>query len=148
MTAADAAASHDKRDKKQRRVKEFGYDVYNNEAQYRNHKKQVRRATAAGRIADGDDDDEGALEGVAVDPDPLAYGEGPPVSKDRVQALVDDMHEAALRRADWSRRRTFDEAKDVTYINKRNEMYNRKIERAFDPYTAEIRQNLERGTAL
>uniref|UniRef100_A0A7S4F4C0 Pre-mRNA-splicing factor SYF2 n=1 Tax=Chrysotila carterae TaxID=13221 RepID=A0A7S4F4C0_CHRCT len=64
------------------------------------------------------------------------------------QALVDDMHEAALRRAEWSRRRTFDEARDVTYINKRNEIYNKKIERAFDPYTAEIKANLERGTAL
>ena len=37
---------------------------------------------------------------------------------------------------------------DVTYINKRNEVYNKKIERAFDPYTAEIKANLERGTAL
>ena len=82
------------------------------------------------------------------DPDPLAYGQAPPVPKERVQALVEDMHEAALRRANWSRRRTFHEDKDVTYINKRNEVYNKKIERAFDPYTAEIKANLERGTAL
>ena len=53
-----------------------------------------------------------------------------------------------MRRASWSRRRTFDESADVTYINKRNEVYNKKIERAFDPYTAEIKANLERGTAL
>ena len=53
-----------------------------------------------------------------------------------------------LVKASWSRRRTFDADADVTYINKRNEVYNKKIERAFDSYTAEIRQNLERGTAL
>ena len=68
--------------------------------------------------------------------------------KERAAALADDLHEAALRRAAWSRRRTFYEEQDVTYINKRNEVYNKKIERAFDPYTTEIRANLERGTAL
>ena len=29
-----------------------------------------------------------------------------------------------------------------------NNVFNKKIERAFDPYTAEIKANLERGTAL
>merc|ERR1719473_23673 len=105
---------------------------------YRHHKKQIGRAEADGRAATGAEVvDEG-------DPDPLAYGQAPPVPKERVQALVEDMHDAALRRASWSRRRTFHEDKDVTYINKRNEVYNKKIERAFDPYTAEIKANLER----
>jgi len=148
MTAADAAASHDKRDKKQRRVKEFGYDVYNNEAQYRHYKKTVRRAGDAGKISNGGDEDGGAPDDDPGDYDPLDYGRAPPVAKERVQALMDDMHEQAVRRANWSRRRTFDESKDVTYINKRNEVYNKKIERAFDPYTVEIKANLERGTAL
>ena len=66
----------------------------------------------------------------------------------KLAALADDMNEAALRNAQFSRRRTFDEDKDVTYINRRNEVFNKKIERAFDSYTAEIRQNLERGTVL
>ena len=113
-----------------------------NEAQYRHYKKQQRRTEADGRAATGEDVvDEG-------DPDPLAYGHAPPVAKERVQALVEDMHDAALRRASWSRRRTFNEEKDVSYINRRNEVYNKKLERAFDPYTAEIRANLERGSAL
>lgn len=34
------------------------------------------------------------------------------------------------------------------YINKRNRVFNKKVERAFDKYTQEIQQNLERGTAL
>ena len=141
-TAEQAREKLHKDDKKAKRRAEYGWDVFNNEAQYRNHKKQIRRAESDGRAATGEEVvDEG-------DPDPLAYGQAPPVPKERVQALVEDMHEAALRRASWSRRRTFHEEKDVTYINKRNEVYNKKIERAFDPYTAEIKANLERGTAL
>ena len=142
-TTAEAAGDKlHKAEKKGKRRAEYGWDVFNNEAQYRNYKKQTRRAEADGRAASGEAlVDEG-------DPDPLAYGQAPPVPQERVQALVEDMHEAALRRASWSRRRTFHEDKDVTYINKRNEVYNKKIERAFDPYTAEIKANLERGTAL
>jgi len=141
-TAEQAGEKLHKAEKKSKRRAEYGWDVFNNEAQYRNYKKQTRRAESDGRAAVGEElVDEG-------DPDPLAYGQAPPVPKERVQALVEDMHEAALRRANWSRRRTFHEEKDVTYINKRNEVYNKKIERAFDPYTAEIRANLERGTAL
>ena len=40
------------------------------------------------------------------------------------------------------------EAADVSYINKRNKHFNEKINRNYDKHTAEIRQNLERGTAL
>eukprot|EP00962_Isochrysis_galbana_P058146 scaffold30993_cov242-Isochrysis_galbana.AAC.1 len=148
MTAAEAAEKVHKGEKKQKRRAEYGWDVYNNEADYRHYKKTVRRAGDAGRV--GVEGDEG--RSVAVidngDYDPLDYGNAPPVAQQRVQALVDDMHEAAVRKAGWSRRRTFDEADDVTSINKRNEVFNKKIERAFDPYTAEIKANLERGTAL
>ena len=142
-TTAEAASERlHKAEKKGKRRAEHGWDVYNNEAQYRHYKKQQARVADAGRAATGDEVvDEG-------DHDPLAYGQAPPVAKERVQALVEDMHDAALRRASWSRRRTFNEEADVTYINKRNEVYNKKIERAFDPYTAEIKANLERGTAL
>ena len=37
---------------------------------------------------------------------------------------------------------------DVSYINQRNKRFNQKINRTYDEATAEIRQNLERGTAL
>ena len=98
---------------------------------------------------EGEHGDEDAARGDEAAQRARPRGDGPPpVPRERVQALVEDMHESALRRASWSRRRTFDEDADVTSINKRNEVYNKKIERAFDPYTAEIKANLERGTAL
>lgn len=40
------------------------------------------------------------------------------------------------------------ESTDINYINKRNKGFNEKIARNYDKHTAEIRQNLERGTAL
>ncbi|KAJ2147428.1 pre-mRNA-splicing factor SYF2 [Coemansia sp. RSA 678] len=36
----------------------------------------------------------------------------------------------------------------VSYINQKNARFNRKMDRAYDKHTQEIRDNLERGTAL
>lgn len=141
-TAAVAQDKQDKLDKKARRRGEYGWDVFNNEAQYRHFKKRVRRAEEEGRLGGAEDVDP------EEDPDPLNYGHAPPVPKEKLAALADDMNDAALRNAQFSRRRAFDDEADVTYINRRNAVFNKKADRAFDPYTKEIRQNLERGTAL
>uniref|UniRef100_A0A804PCT0 Pre-mRNA-splicing factor SYF2 n=1 Tax=Zea mays TaxID=4577 RepID=A0A804PCT0_MAIZE len=52
------------------------------------------------------------------------------------------------KRKSFSRRRKFNEDKDIDSINDRNEHFNKKVERAFGKYTLEIKNNLERGTAL
>jgi len=52
------------------------------------------------------------------------------------------------KRAKYSRRRPFDEDADIDYINERNMKFNKKLERFYGKYTAEIKQNLERGTAI
>jgi pre-mRNA-splicing factor SYF2 len=41
-----------------------------------------------------------------------------------------------------------DDQEDVTFINEKNAVFNKKISKAFDKYTKEIKDNLERGTAL
>ena len=51
-------------------------------------------------------------------------------------------------RADKAKKRNVEIEGDVDYINKRNKRFNQKIERNYGKYTAEIKQNLERGTAL
>lgn len=66
----------------------------------------------------------------------------------RVDAMVKELEEQAGRRSQFSRRRTHNEDADVTFINERNRNFNKKIARAFDKYTVEIKENLERGTAL
>ena len=64
------------------------------------------------------------------------------------ERLAADVKAGDERRKNFSRRRAFNEDADVDYINDRNRVFNKKIGRAFDKYTTEIRQNLERGTAL
>ncbi|CAG9485095.1 unnamed protein product [Plasmodium vivax] len=48
-------------------------------------------------------------------------------------------------RSKLSRKRQHEDGLFKNYINRRNKMYNRKLDRYFNQHTAEIRQNLERG---
>lgn len=52
------------------------------------------------------------------------------------------------KRRGYSRRRAEKAGADVDFINDRNMRFNRKIERFYGKYTTEIKQNLERGTAI
>ncbi|KAI6650446.1 Pre-mRNA-splicing factor SYF2 isoform X2 [Oopsacas minuta] len=65
-----------------------------------------------------------------------------------VQRLVDDVEKQISKRKQFSRRREFKFGKDIDYINERNKKFNEKAERFYGKYTAELKQNLERGTAI
>lgn len=52
------------------------------------------------------------------------------------------------KRNKFSRRRAHYDDADIDYINERNMNFNKKLARYYDPFTAEIKQNLERGTAV
>ena len=52
------------------------------------------------------------------------------------------------KREKFSRRRMHDPDADVDYINERNKNFNKKLERFYNGYTKDIRDNLERGTAV
>eukprot|EP00871_Galdieria_phlegrea_P004224 jgi/Galph1/4802/GphlegSOOS_G3455.1 len=81
--------------------------------------------------------------------DELEYGQNVPVRPERLQTLVNELEETEARRSKFSKWHKFDEeTADISFINERNRRFNDKIARSFDEYTAEIRQNLERGTAL
>lgn len=51
------------------------------------------------------------------------------------------------KRKTFNRRRMYVEDEAVTYINERNRNFNRKLNRHFGNYAADIKANLERGTA-
>ncbi|KAI9183941.1 Pre-mRNA-splicing factor SYF2 [Blastocladiella emersonii ATCC 22665] len=70
-----------------------------------------------------------------------------PDPRDVERMAADVRHQVEIRNKS-SRRRTFDPDEDVGYINDKNRDFNRKIARAYDKYTAEIKDSLERGTAL
>ena len=59
-----------------------------------------------------------------------------------------DIERRQEERVKMSRRRTHFDSNDVDYINDSNAAFNKKIKHSFDKYTVEIRQNLERGTAI
>lgn len=53
-----------------------------------------------------------------------------------------------VARKAFSRRRMHIEDENVGYVNEYNRSFNKKLERAYGAQALEIRQNLERGTAL
>nr|CAH8862882.1 unnamed protein product [Trichobilharzia regenti] len=65
-----------------------------------------------------------------------------------VERLAKQIIEQGAKRPAYSRRRPFDADADIDYINERNKRYNELLERHYGKYTAEIKQNLERGTAI
>jgi pre-mRNA-splicing factor SYF2 len=69
-------------------------------------------------------------------------------SKDAVQKMVADLDEQANKRKNFSRRRMHNDEADIDYINEKNARLNKKLDRYYGEYTKEIKQNLERGTAI
>lgn len=135
-TAQAAARYQDKVKAKNQRKAAFGWEVFNADSLHKAYEKRL------GSLPVGRDDD-------VQDLDPTAYGqEAHPQSEDALDRMVDELDQRQRQRQLFSRRRAFLPEADVDYINDRNRHFNKKIKRAFDKFTVEIRQNLERGTAV
>ncbi|KAI9318687.1 SYF2 splicing factor-domain-containing protein [Dichotomocladium elegans] len=68
-------------------------------------------------------------------------------SKEAIDRLVAGVKEEIRVRETRSRERK-EITDDISWINEKNRVFNQKIARFYDKYTKEIRENLERGTAL
>ncbi|KAJ1848590.1 pre-mRNA-splicing factor SYF2, partial [Coemansia sp. RSA 2703] len=66
----------------------------------------------------------------------------------KVDKLAKSIEDQQKRRAGLNKPSIEKEGEDVSYINDRNARFNRKMSRAYDKYTKEIKDNFERGTAL
>ena len=66
--------------------------------------------------------------------------------KEAIDKMALDVQVQAEKREKFSRRRRHDA--DVDYINERNMKFNKKLERFYGDYTKDIKDNLERGTAV
>lgn len=126
-------------------------DHYNPEGQYSNYERNLnsvrrvapRGGTGASATLDSYDPtvkDYPGFKGNASNRSSVSGKEG-------ARRLATEMKRRAEKRNNQKRKIEFD-AEDVTSINERNKKFNQKIGRNFDKHTAEIRQNLERGTAL
>ncbi|XP_065341942.1 pre-mRNA-splicing factor SYF2 [Cloeon dipterum] len=69
-------------------------------------------------------------------------------SKEGIDRMVQDLEKQIAKREKYSRRRMHNDDADIDYINERNMKFNTKLERFYGEYTTEIKQNLERGTAV
>jgi len=67
---------------------------------------------------------------------------------DALDRLAKDTQAQIDKREKYSRRRMHDDDADIDYINERNMKFNQKLERFYGKYTKEIKDNLERGTAV
>nr|CAG4642070.1 EOG090X0ECA [Eurycercus lamellatus] len=65
-----------------------------------------------------------------------------------VNRMVEDLHKQIEKREKYSRRRRHDDDAEIDYINERNMRFNKKLDRFYGEFTTEIKQNLERGTAV
>ena len=136
-TADFAGRREDAKRKKEKRKAAFGWDVFNEDSK---HKAYEKRTEALPVSAD--------WEEPVADLDPLTYGAAGFDDPKAVARMADELEQRAQKRSEFSRRRTELPGADVDSINDRNKHFNKKLKRAFDKYTVEIRQNLERGTAI
>ncbi|XP_021753058.1 pre-mRNA-splicing factor syf2-like [Chenopodium quinoa] len=122
-----------------------GWDVFNQKSLYNAYKKRTKNIAV-------DLEEYNKLK--EQDPEfyreasSLQYGKDPKTSEAKIDRMVKELKDRDEKRQSFSRRRKFREEKDIDSINDRNEHFNKKIERAFGKYTLEIKNNLERGTAL
>ncbi|KAK7280574.1 hypothetical protein RJT34_25638 [Clitoria ternatea] len=123
----------------------FGWDVFNQKTLYNAYKKRTKKIEVDveeyNRMKEADPE-------FYREASSLQYGKAPKISEDKIDRMVQELKDRDEKRKSFSRRRRFHEEKDIDSINDRNEHFNKKIERAFGKYTLEIKNNLERGTAL
>ncbi|KAL7553994.1 hypothetical protein ACHAWF_017339 [Thalassiosira exigua] len=146
--AYDSIQRMNKRADREERARYGPDDHYNPEGQHSNYERNLNAVRRAGPRRGG-----GAATLDSYDPsaDRLPNGDAARSSaaseREGARRLASEMKRRAEKRANKKRELDFDAA-DITSINDRNKRFNRKIGRNFDEHTAEIRQNLERGTAL
>ncbi|KAI9665440.1 MAG: pre-mRNA-splicing factor syf2 [Trizodia sp. TS-e1964] len=113
----------------------------------------VQRAAASGNLEIVETED-GEL--VAVDRNGTFYSSaestefvGNRPEKEAVERLVRDLQKAEETRLKKRKERSRNEDEgDVTYINEKNRLLNKRLERFYNKYTTEIRDSFERGTMI
>ncbi|KAK1939580.1 putative peptidyl-prolyl cis-trans isomerase [Babesia divergens] len=140
--AAMAVEMQHKQSLKKEKAKSFGWNVFNQDALYRANKKRLKEMS----FNKAEYELQKAQLGDAFYQPNITSFQPTEAAK---QAVTRNLEKQNKQREKFSRRRTFDdEAKDISYINQRNRVFNQKLDRAFKSHAAEIKQNLERGTAL
>ncbi len=171
ITAEAAERVKEKERRKEESAATFGWQAFTADAEYRAYKKQLGKlgGNSGGGGERGRETDAASIKMFNQDNevDLLNYGQvtsttnnnnnnssisnnvgGSGVSSAGLTKLVSVMEEREAQREKHSRRRMDIDSASVDAINEKNAFFNKKIKRSFDKYTVEIRQSLERGTAV
>jgi pre-mRNA-splicing factor SYF2 len=149
ITANDSQRWQEKKDEKERNKATFGWHAFTSDATFRAYEKSLKHLPT--KTADDEDlvDEENEQNVLSLE-DKLLSGQksGKSVPKAALERLGKRIEAREKEKEKFSRRRMHTDAGDVDYINEDNAKFNKRVKRSFDKYTVEIRQNLERGTAV
>jgi len=118
-------------------------DFHNPQAMHRNYERDLKSLPHA--VGARTDDISGATTATF---DPILRDSDERREREGARNLANEMKRRIEKQKKKRAREIEFEGEDVSWINQRNKKFNQKISRNFDKHTAEIRQNLERGTAL
>ncbi len=141
--------SHKKSEKEEQNLFSTN-DFYNPEGQFRNYERSLK-SISKGTLRSGSSSSAAAAAAAQEDGYNNDTMEHRQFQRERngAKRLANELKRRASKAEKRKQKDRMDfEASDITSINKRNKHFNEKISRNYDKHTAEIRQNLERGTAL
>jgi hypothetical protein len=127
--------------KKRKNPDAFAWDVFNQDSLYRAHEKRLRHIQF-------DEESYNKQKEAEGNETSLFGGFGFQPSEEQKDRLGEAMDKIVDKKSKFSRRRMFNVDEDCNYVNDRNRHFNKKVDRFYNEYTHETRQNLERGTAL
>jgi cyclophilin family peptidyl-prolyl cis-trans isomerase len=123
----------------------FGWQAFTADADFRAYEKQLEKLPQVDvKTVEMTRDMNGSLDENSA----LRHGQAGKVSETGLRRLSKYFEEREAARTKFSRRRMHIDSANTGAINDDNEFFNKKAKRFFDKYTVEIRQNLERGTAI
>eukprot|EP00949_MAST-11_sp_MAST-11-sp1_P004299 g4299.t1 len=136
-SAAHAQVQERYDQKKRARQKKSHYSSLSSEGLARAHEKRLRKAIQRKDIRKSSSDPSGTASTADV-------GQKP--SDAAVERMVVELSRRREAGSAKSRRKRLED--NVDFVNEDNRAFNARLSKAFDKYTVETRQNLERGTAM
>lgn len=126
-------------------------DYYNPEGQHRHYQRDLKSIPKSSSSSSNNNTSSIAASIIttATYNPLLAVGAvDPDMERNGARRIADEMRRRIEKNTKRQLKRKDRNDTDVSYINERNKKYNEKISRTYDKHTKEIRDNLERGTAL
>lgn len=124
-------------------------DYHNPEGQHRNYQKNLKSLPTTTHPTEDLTTADGSTAGVYNPLDQFGDTRDPEQHRQGAHRVAAELHRRIEKSNQRDRKRKLKASSGETSgINQRNQRFNEKINRTYDKQTAEIRQNLERGTAL